>query len=252
MFSLHPTQQLIAASPPLGAVRTTASPPQRLKWWPLQWRICPHMLNARPHEYNQLQNTRSSVSCTINMTAGQSDGPKKMNLDQAIEKARKIWGSFPEPVRRFPWITALENFIQFNLDLVYAVAKYLSIPLLAVSTLSEMSYCAHERKMRLIPIPILAGIAVAGVLRDTALEISPSLKGAEYPWHLLAIAIFFTLLKLPGPYYPYWGRVLIPHFANGGLFSVLWFAFLWYRRSQGEETSQETSPDGTHSEEKKL
>ncbi|XP_043722632.1 uncharacterized protein LOC122669834 isoform X2 [Telopea speciosissima] len=252
MLSLHSTQQFIASTLPKMALRTTSPLPQRLKWWPLQQRICPRMLNSRPHGYHQFQNTRSTVSCTINMAAGQSDGPKKMNLDQAIEKARKIWESFPEPVRRFPWTRALENFIQFNLDLVYAVAKYLSVPFLVVSTLSEMSYCAHERKMRLIPIPILAGIAVAGVLRETALEISPSLKVAEYPWHLLAIAIFFTLLKLPGPYYPYWGRILIPHFANGGLFSILWFAFLWYRRPQGEETLQHTSPDGTHSEEKKL
>lgn len=53
---------------------------------------------------------------------------------------------------------------------------------------------------------------------------------AEVPWHLVAVAIFFTLIKLPGPYYPYWGRILIPHIANGGLLRTLWFAFLWYRR----------------------
>ncbi|KAJ4951020.1 hypothetical protein NE237_027852 [Protea cynaroides] len=250
MSSLHLTQQFVASSPPTMATRTSCPPPQRLKGWLLQHRTCRHVVISRPYGYNLFQNTRSTVSCTINMTAGQSDEPKKMNLDQAIEKAQQIWQSFPEPVKRFPWIRALENFIQIILDLVYEVAKYLSVPLLGLSTLTEMSYCAHERKMRLIPIPILAGIAVAGVLREAAFELSPSLKGAEYPWHLLAIATFFTLLKLPGPYYPYWGRILIPHFANGGLLSILWFAFLWYRRPQEEEALQQTSPDGTHSEEK--
>ncbi|KAG5076169.1 hypothetical protein JHK82_054864 [Glycine max] len=55
-------------------------------------------------------------------------------------------------------------------------------------------------------------------------------KDSEVPWHLIAIAIFFTLIKLPGPYYPYWVRIIIPHFANGVLLRTLLFAILWYRR----------------------
>lgn len=55
-------------------------------------------------------------------------------------------------------------------------------------------------------------------------------QDAQVPWHLIAIAIVFTLIKLPGPYYPYWGRILIPHFANGVLLRALWFAILWNRR----------------------
>ncbi|CAI8606071.1 unnamed protein product [Vicia faba] len=55
---------------------------------------------------------------------------------------------------------------------------------------------------------------------------------AEVPWHLIAIAIFFTLIKLPGPYYPYWGRILIPQFANGVLLRALWLQspFQWKRK----------------------
>lgn len=56
-------------------------------------------------------------------------------------------------------------------------------------------------------------------------------QDAEVPWHLIGIAILFTLIKLPGPYYPYWGRILIPHFTNGALLRTIWFAILWYRRS---------------------
>ena len=72
-------------------------------------------------------------------------------------------------------------------------------------------------------------------------------QDAEVPWHLIAMAIFFTLIKLPGPYYPYWGRIFIPHFANGGLWRTLWFAFLWNRRPQ-KETLQQKSVNGGHSE----
>lgn len=66
---------------------------------------------------------------------------------------------------------------------------------------------------------------------------------AEVPWHLIAVAIFFTLIKLPGPYYPYWGRILIPHIANGGLLRTLWFTFLWYRRPKKAAASPETLSD---------
>ncbi|CAK9150808.1 unnamed protein product [Ilex paraguariensis] len=166
------------------------------------------------------------------MTAGQSDEPERINLDHMMDKARKLWDRSPQPVKSFPWNRALETFIQLILDLILAVIKYLYVPVLAVTALSEMSYCAHEKKLYLVPFPFLVGVAVAGVLRETALESSPLLKNAEVPWHLIAVAIFFMLLKLPGPYFPYWGRIFIPHFANGVLLRTLWFAFLWYRRPQ--------------------
>lgn len=110
------------------------------------------------------------------MTAGQSGDPAKLNLDAVIEKVKTLWDSSPHPLKSFPWNNVLENFIQLILDLTLAVIKYLCVPLLAVSTLSEMSYCAHERKFFLVPIPILIGIVVAGVLKDAALETAPLLK----------------------------------------------------------------------------
>ncbi|KAK6916489.1 hypothetical protein RJ641_019350 [Dillenia turbinata] len=173
-----------------------------------------------------------NLLCAINMTADQSGDSRKINLDHVLDRAREIWDSCPQPVKIFPWKQASENFIQLIIDLILAVVKYLCVPLFAVSSLSEMSYCAHERKMRFIPFPFLIGIALAGALHNTALEVSPFLKDAEVPWHLIAIAIFFTLLKLSGPYYPYWGRILVPHFANGGLIRTLWIAFKWYRKGQ--------------------
>ena len=79
-------------------------------------------------------------------------------------------------------------------------------------------------------------------------------QDAEVPWHLIAIAAFFTFVKLLGPYYPYWGRVFIPHFANGGLWRTLWFAFLRYRRPQKELTaaSQQNFVNSSHSEPNEL
>lgn len=123
-----------------------------------------------------LQNAKPNICCAMNMAAGQSGDPEKLNLDHLINKAKKLWDSSPQPVKSFPWNRALDNFIQLILDLFLAVVKYLSVPLLAVSSLSEMSYCAHEKKLFLVPIPLLIGMAIADVSKETALELSPLLK----------------------------------------------------------------------------
>lgn len=93
-------------------------------------------------------------------------------------------------------------------DLAVAVFKYLSLPILALTQLSEMSYCAHERKLLLVPIPFLVGLAVAGAMKDTAIELSGDLKvcvifsrknfsfiptTCQFPWYytFLQCSIYF-------------------------------------------------------------
>ncbi|CAK9315825.1 unnamed protein product [Citrullus colocynthis] len=189
---------------------------------------CSHIVSLKPHK--RFQNARSVVSCAMNMTAGQSDDSGRVSWDNLKNRVKQLWDSSPEPVKCFPWNEALDNFIQLIADLILMVVKYLCVPLLIVTSLSEMSYCAHEKKLLIVPFPFIIGFSIAEVMRQTALSLSPILKDLEVPWHLITIAIFFTLIKLPGPYYPYWGRIFIPHMANGGLFRTLWFLFLWFRR----------------------
>lgn len=116
------------------------------------------------------------VQCVMNMVSGESNEPRKLRLEYVLDKSRKLWDNAPEPVKSFPWNKASENFVQLILDLVLAVVKHLSIPVFTITSVSEMSYCAHERKLYLIPIPFLVGVAVAGVLREAAVASSPSLK----------------------------------------------------------------------------
>ena len=142
----------------------------------LSWYTKKHGCILRSKPNGQFQKGRLNLPCKIKVTAGQSGDPAKLNLDAIIEKARILWDSSPQPVKSFPWNRVLENFIQLVLDLTLAVIKYLCAPLLAVSALSEMSYCAHEKKFFVVPIPLLIGIVVAGVLKDAALETSPLLK----------------------------------------------------------------------------
>lgn len=248
MSSTYPTHFFTASTPrrPSSEMSLGTHSPFLSKFEGLSWYTKTNgcILSFKPN--GQFQNARSNLLSKIKVTAGQSGDPEKLNLDAIIEKARTLWDSSPHPVKSFPWNRTLGNFIQLILDLTLAVIKYLCAPLLAVSSLSEMSYCAHEKKLFLVPIPLLIGIVVAGLLKDAALELSPVLKDAEVAWHLIAIAIFFTLLKLPGPYYPYWGRIFIPHFANGGLLRTLWSVFLWYRRPR-ETLLQRKSLNGSGS-----
>ncbi|KAJ0229198.1 Embryo defective 1273 [Hirschfeldia incana] len=170
---------------------------------------------------------------SIHMESDHSGGDsKRLTFDTLLRKAKDVWNDSPQPVKDFPWNRAFENFVQLVLDLAISVIKLLFVPVLAVSSVSEMSYCAHERKLALVPFPLVIGIVVGGVLQGTALNISPRLKEAEVPWHLIAMMMFFTLIKLPGPYYPYWGRLLIPHFANGVLVRALWSMFFWYKKTR--------------------
>ncbi|KNA14998.1 hypothetical protein SOVF_102260 isoform A [Spinacia oleracea] len=186
-----------------------------------------------------VQNTRRSFSCSISMSDGQSSGNHgKLNLDQIMDKAREVWNALPEPIKIFPWNRVRDNFIQRTLDVAIAVIKYLSAPLLFVSSLSEMSYCAHERKLFLVPVPLILGFSVAGILKETVQELSPLTKDADVPWHIIGIATFLILLKLPGPYYPYWGRLFIPHFANGGLLRVFVMMYFWYQRPSKSRSLQ--------------
>ncbi|KAI3716074.1 hypothetical protein L6452_23136 [Arctium lappa] len=187
-----------------------------------------NMLSSKPKGLTYGK-TCSKILCVMNMNAAQPNEDGKSNIDLVLDKARKLWDNSPQEVKIFPWTRALENFTQLIIDIILVVTQYLYVPVMAVTSVSEMSYCAHERKLLITPLPLLIGVAVAGVLRNRALKLSPFLKEAKVPWHLYANMLFFTLIKLPGPYYPYWGRILIPHFANGGLFRTLWFLFLWYR-----------------------
>lgn len=134
----------------------------------------------------------------MNMSAQESDDQNKMKLDHLIVRAKKFWDSSPQPVKNFPWNKAFDNFIQLILDLSLAVVKYLSLPVFAVSSLSELSYCAHQKKLLFVPVPLLLGFTIAGVLKETALDSSPSLKVKVKPrvMHQFIIWISKKIVKL--------------------------------------------------------
>ncbi|XP_023554290.1 uncharacterized protein LOC111811592 isoform X2 [Cucurbita pepo subsp. pepo] len=114
----------------------------------------------------------------MNMTAGQPDDSGRVRWDSLKDRVKKLWESSPEPVKRFPWNEALDNFIQLIADLGLTVIKYVCVPLLVVTSLSETSYCAHQKKLLIVPFPLIIGFSVAKVMGQTALSLSPILKNS--------------------------------------------------------------------------
>ncbi|XP_075091673.1 uncharacterized protein LOC107808255 [Nicotiana tabacum] len=181
----------------------------------------------------------------MNVAAGQSDEPHKFNLENIIDRTRKLWNNTPTPVKScFPWNRALDNFVQLILDIVLTVTKYLYVPVLIVTSIIELFYCAHERKLYITLFPFLFGVAIAGILNSAAMDCGQKMlecrSSFAFDCHW-PFGLFFTLLKLPGPYYPYWGLIFIPHFANGALFRTLCLAFRWYRRPR--KSLEKAMPD---------
>lgn len=153
----------------------------------------------------------------------------------------------PEPVRKFPWKKAACRVIQQLFQPILGVAKRLLIPILAVTFLMEASYCIAQNKELFIPIGMLAGCVFAEILKETAVELYQNFKEGGFPWHLLAMASFFSLIKVSGPYYPYWGRIFLPHFANGGLWQTIWLTRNWHK-NESQTTEVGSNGENTRSE----
>lgn len=183
---------------------------------------------SSPSKTVAYRNFKRLVPHAMNMTRGQSGYPEKFS-HLYLEKVKNLWERCPEPIKVFPWDRAYNFFLHRIFMLTFEVAKWMFIPVLFVSSLSEIVYCGWQNKELLIPIGMLAGIYLAGVLKETAVELSENLQEGGFPWHLFIIGAFFALIKFPGPYYPYWGRIFLPHFANGGLWRTLWFAHMWHK-----------------------
>ena len=85
-----------------------------------------------------------------------------------------------EPIRAFPWAKAGNVLLRRLLGQLWTVGKWLVIPVLALSVLSELSYTLLQENVLIIPIGMICGIVFAGIMRETALELSPSIEVFPY------------------------------------------------------------------------
>ncbi|GLJ27308.1 hypothetical protein SUGI_0535990 [Cryptomeria japonica] len=148
---------------------------------------------------------------------------KNTQMEDTPAKLREIC---PEPVKKFPWKKACERVINRLFLLIEDVAKQFGIPILVVTFFMEASYCIAQNKELFIPIALFAGGVFAEVLNETSIELKlpQNYKEGDLPRNVLIIISFFSLIKIIGPFYPYWARIILPHFANGGLCRTIWLA----------------------------
>eukprot|EP00252_Welwitschia_mirabilis_P012867 TRINITY_DN28407_c0_g1_i1.p1 TRINITY_DN28407_c0_g1~~TRINITY_DN28407_c0_g1_i1.p1 ORF type:complete len:296 (-),score=47.47 TRINITY_DN28407_c0_g1_i1:440-1327(-) len=203
----------------------------------------------RPSSLPNLLNTVASwsskfpVTCAYDTPQFQSSYSDEIS-DIFLKKVSSLWEKSPEPVKVFPWKKAAIRTMHHIFMLMVEVGKWLAVPILFVSSLSEMIYCGLQDKEFVIPIGIVLGVLFAALLKNTAIELSSDLQEGEFPWHLLFIASLLILLKLGGPYYPYWARLFLPQFANGGLWTTLWFA-RGARKVKNEATVDQNAEEKT-------
>ncbi|KAG0582243.1 hypothetical protein KC19_3G045400 [Ceratodon purpureus] len=174
------------------------------------------------------------VSSTVGRSGGDGDQrPQSSVTSNVVDKAS-------EPIRAFPWAKVGNVLLRRIQEQFWTVGKWLVIPVLALSVLSELSYTLVQEKVLIVPIGMVCGIVFAGIMKETALELSPSIEEGKIPWHLVALGLLLVAFKFIAPYLPIWGRISVPHFANGGLWQVI-VLFKDWRKNYAERKTAEQS-----------
>ncbi|KAH9294902.1 hypothetical protein KI387_038490, partial [Taxus chinensis] len=115
------------------------------------------------------------VTCALNISRGQSGGPEEIQ-NVYLEKVKNLLERGREPMKAFPWKQAYTHFLHRLFSLAFWVAKWLVIPVVIISSLSEITYCGLENKEVFIPFAMLTGSFLAGILKETAIELSKDLQ----------------------------------------------------------------------------
>lgn len=183
----------------------------------------------------RLQNMQSfhqRMECKRRLTRACRAGTKNVHSSEKLGWQNKTL-NFPEnsiaAVRTFPWEKVYGRFSQRVLSLVWITTKWLAIPVLVLSAVSELLYTLSAGKEIFIPLGLLIGVMLAKIVGNASLDILKELQDVRSAWPLVVLGMFFVLLKLPGPYYPSWAAVFFPHVANAGLVQT---AFLFREAHQ--------------------
>eukprot|EP00252_Welwitschia_mirabilis_P004450 TRINITY_DN14795_c0_g1_i1.p1 TRINITY_DN14795_c0_g1~~TRINITY_DN14795_c0_g1_i1.p1 ORF type:complete len:239 (-),score=28.08 TRINITY_DN14795_c0_g1_i1:150-866(-) len=139
---------------------------------------------------------------------------------------RSLKNVMPESMGKFPWKKA---FMKVTAVSIVGAAKFLLVTTLIVTFLNETSFCLMEDKDVFVPIGLFIGCVFAESIKNTALELFENLKDKNSPWYFLTVALASMLIKFLAPFYPYWGRLILPHIANGALWQTIWIIRNWHK-----------------------
>ncbi|RZC44455.1 hypothetical protein C5167_037417 [Papaver somniferum] len=172
------------------------------------------------------------MKCSAKETGlGQFSDPSKLKM-QFGDLGDKLWQTFPEPVKEFPWKRAEDIMLQRLKEAL----KWSMITLFAFNSLSDILLSISKNKELMIPLGLFIGCAAADVFKETAMELFPSvsLKEEGLKKTLVAVGVFFIFVKVVSAYLALRGSLLLSHVGNGGLLQVLW---LWRKLNEVDSPS---------------
>ncbi|KAI3831619.1 hypothetical protein MKX03_017467 [Papaver bracteatum] len=164
------------------------------------------------------------IKCSAKVTGfGQFGDPSKLKM-QVVDFGEKLWQTFPETVKEFPWKKAEDIMLQRLLFLGKEALKWSLIILFAFSSLSDILLSISKNKELLIPVGLFIGCVVSDIFKETSKELFPSASAKEggLKLNLVAVGVFFVSVKFVAAYLAVGGKVLFSHVGNGGLLQVLW------------------------------
>ncbi|OVA00144.1 hypothetical protein BVC80_1329g13 [Macleaya cordata] len=186
--------------------------------------------------FSRFPNHRTPIRCSMKIsTVAQFGEPSKLKM-QVDDFGEKLWQSFPEPVKEFPWKKAEDVVLQRFLFLGERVLKWSMVALFVLSSLSDVMLSISRNRELLIPLGLFVGCMLADFLKETSKELLPSTKEGGLKRHLVVTGAFFVLVKVSA-YFTIGGNLLLSHVGNGGLMQVLW---LWIK-SHEERGNDDTS-----------
>lgn len=143
----------------------------------------------------------------------------KPHMDHFTEK---VWETFPESAKEFPWKKAEELVVQRLLFLGKKASKWFLSILFITSSLSDIVLSISRDRELLIPLGLFIGCVLADFLKETSKDLFQVTEVGDMLGHLVGIGSFFVLLKYISFYMTIGGRLFLSHVCYGGLMQVLW------------------------------
>ncbi|XXG56802.1 hypothetical protein AAC387_Pa03g4124 [Persea americana] len=134
----------------------------------------------------------------------------------------KLWETFPESAKEFPWKKAEELVFQRLLFLGKKASKWFLLILFITGSLSDIALSISRDRELLIPLGLFIGCVMADFFKETSKDLFQVTEVGDMLGHLVGIGSFFVLLKFVSFYMTVGGRLFLSHVCNGGLMQVLW------------------------------
>ncbi|XP_058081281.1 uncharacterized protein LOC131229359 isoform X2 [Magnolia sinica] len=223
------------------ALITSKNPPiRRPQFWIKPLKSLRHPGPHRSPLFPLSSNRQLSLKCFVNIPNEKPFGELGKVKTHADCFAGRLWETFPEPVKEFPWKRAEEMVLQSLFVLGRRALKWALITLFVASSLSDVIFAISRNQELSIPVGLFLGCTMADFLKQTSQELFPITKEHSLFWHLIGTGSFFVVVKFISLYLAIRGRVFLSHVGNGGLMQTLWLGMKLQEEAKDDESEKQT------------